>query len=226
MSAPKEQKYTVDYTKILPVLFLEYLSLSLVRSLVPSMIVDSFGGYSYFAVGVMETLKGLLSFVSSPLFGKLSDRIGRKYCLLVTVLGTTLPVLFLAFSNNMVLYSVALSISGFFSATFALTFAYISDCVSSQKRAPAYGLALATFGLSFTIGPIAGSYMAAQFGESFVFAASLVLVVLNVFYILLYLPESAKSVNVRKTYPQKTYMYPHQCIFAHHFCSLIYFLPL
>jgi hypothetical protein len=73
MTKPK-----LDYTKILPVLFLEYLVVSLARSLVPSMIVDSFGAYSYLAVGVMETLKGLLAFVSSPLFGKLSDKIGMN----------------------------------------------------------------------------------------------------------------------------------------------------
>ena len=72
LSKPK-----VDYTVILPVLFLEYLAVSLVRSLIPGMIVDSFGKYSYLAVGIMETLKGLLAFVSSPLFGKLSDKIGK-----------------------------------------------------------------------------------------------------------------------------------------------------
>ena len=218
-------KFKADYTKILPVLFLEYLSVSIVRSLMPSMIVDAFGGYSYLAVGIMETLKGLLAFMSSPLFGKLSDKIGkhvmqsnystqlatallykltittfhnsgRKYCLLVTVVGTTLPVFVLAFSDNMILYSAALSVSGFFSATFALTFAYISDCVDSKHRAPAYGLALATFGLSFTVGPIAGSYIAAQFGSQIVFILALVLVVFNVFYIIFYLPETAKSVDV------------------------------
>ena len=75
----------LDYSRILPVLFLEYLVVSLVRSLVPSMIVESFGGYSYFAVGIMETMKGLLAFVSSPLFGKLSDKIGNMifFCSLV-----------------------------------------------------------------------------------------------------------------------------------------------
>lgn len=69
----------LDYSKILPVLFLEYLVVSLARSLVPKMIVDKFGAYSYLAVGVMETLKGLLAFVSSPLFGKLSDKIGALF---------------------------------------------------------------------------------------------------------------------------------------------------
>jgi MFS family permease len=102
----------------------------------------------------------------------------------------------MAFTTNMYVYGVALSISGFFSATFALTFAYISDCVDSKHRAPAYGLALATFGLSFTIGPIAGGYIAAQFGEHMVFLLALVLVAVNVLYILFKLPETAKLVNV------------------------------
>lgn len=116
--------------------------------------------------------------------------------MLVTVLGTTLPVFLLAFTTNMYAYGIALSISGFFSATFALTFAYISDCVDSKLRAPAYGLALATFGLSFTIGPLAGSYIAVHVGEQSVFLLSLVLVLVNVLYIIFKLPETAKLVNV------------------------------
>ncbi len=96
----------------------------------------------------------------------------------------------------MYVYSIALSISGFFSATFALTFAYISDCVDTKHRAPAYGLALATFGLSFTVGPLAGSYIAVHFGEQSVFYLSMLLVLLNVLYIIFKLPETAKLVNV------------------------------
>ena len=54
-----------------------------------------------------------------------------------------------------------LALSGIFSSTFTLTFAYISDTVRRKKdRVTAYGLALATFGLSFTIGPMAGGYLA------------------------------------------------------------------
>ncbi len=108
-----------------------------------------------------------------------------------------MPVCIMVFTSNMIVYSVAMSISGFFSATFALTFAYISDCVvDKKKRAPAYGLALATFGLSFCIGPIMGSYIAEEFGTQAVFGLSLVLVGINILYILTYLPETAKAVNV------------------------------
>jgi MFS family permease len=69
----------MDYTKILPVLFMEYLAISIARTLFPKMIVNAFGRYSYMAVGIIETVKGLLAFLSSPLFGKLSDRIGYLF---------------------------------------------------------------------------------------------------------------------------------------------------
>ena len=108
------------------------------------MIITAFGDWSYFVVGFIETCKGILSFISCPFFGKLSDEIGRKRCLLITVVGTTFPVCMMAFTDNMWIFAVLLVISGFFSATFPLTFAYISDCVEKKDRAPAYGLALVT----------------------------------------------------------------------------------
>jgi len=182
-----------SYVPILYVLFLEFLAISLTKSLIPKMLVDCFGDKTYFIVGVMETAKGLLAFLSCPAFGRLSDRIGRKPCLLVTVIGTTLPVCILAFTVNMYVHTVMLAISGIFSATFPLTFAYIADCVSAEERAPAYGLALATFGLSFTLGPLVGSYVAQTFGDDLVFVLSCLLVVANVAYITLYLPETVTT---------------------------------
>jgi MFS family permease len=67
----------MDYTRILPVLFLEFVILSMTKSLLPGMMLDTFGSYSYLAIGVMETLKGVLAFMSIPVIGKLSDKIGK-----------------------------------------------------------------------------------------------------------------------------------------------------
>ena len=77
-----------SYTPILYVLFLEFLAISLTKSIVPKLLVDTYGAHTYIVVGVMETVKGILAFVSCPAIGKLSDRIGRKPCLLITVVGT------------------------------------------------------------------------------------------------------------------------------------------
>jgi DHA1 family tetracycline resistance protein-like MFS transporter len=186
------------YSLVLPVLFYEYLALSLARSLIPSMMVDNFGLYSYAVVGAMEAVRGSLAFVACPLFGKLSDRVGRKFCLMASVAGTTLPTCMLFVTQNMYVFVALSCISGLFSATFPLTFAYISDTVDLNHRAEAYGLALATFGLSFSIGPIIGAYVSEAHGKSLVFATSTCLVLIDFVYIIFFLPETVRVDGVRE----------------------------
>ena len=118
--------------------------------------------------------------------------------IIIVIKGTTLPICSLAFTSNMHIFAILTAISGFFSATFPLTFAYISDCVDKRKRAPAYGLALATFGLSFCLGPISGSYLAEQVGEKSVFMSSVFLVVIDVLYIIFCLPETVNLPSAAK----------------------------
>jgi DHA1 family tetracycline resistance protein-like MFS transporter len=180
---------SLNHLYVLPVLLLEFLALALTRAVIPTLLLQTFGDNVYFVMGCAECVRGLLAFVACPMFGKISDVVGRKGCLFVTVLGTCAPVCSLAiltwrdyevggsYSNpmngtgndfndksvetRMWIFVFLLALSGIFSSTFTLTFAYISDTVKRKKdRVSAYGLALATFGLSFTIGPLAGGYLA------------------------------------------------------------------
>ena len=80
-----------------------------------------------------------------------------------------------------------------FSATFALSFAYISDCVHHQDRAAAFGLALATFGLSYSVGPLIGAYLSQNYNSSIVFDLSLALTICNLLFISLLLPETQEN---------------------------------
>lgn len=225
---------------VLPVLLMEFLALALTRAVLPSLLLQKFGNRVYLVMGCVEFVRGFLAFLACPLFGKISDVVGRRWCLLVTVLGTCAPVCSLAFfswenepyyatnlsvnasavqsegaideagtgifphsldENGAVVtqtmhpmaitvFVVLLSLSGVFASTFTLVFAYISDTVRNQdERVSAYGLALATFGLSFTIGPMAGGYLA-QSNKQLVFLTSLLLTVVDLVYIYLFLPES------------------------------------
>lgn len=228
---------------VLPVLLLEFLALALTRAILPGLLLEQYGSQTYLVLGCADCVKGLLAFVANPVFGKVSDQLGRKPCLWITVLGTCAPVCSLALfawqnaalsiptgveengamdspisfwerlslltkppshDNGPIhatlppmaipLFVILLSISGIFASTFTLVFAYISDTVEKQEdRVNAYGLALATFGLSFTIGPIAGGYLA-QTQPHLVFVASLILTILNLMYIYWLLPES-KQIN-------------------------------
>ena len=232
---------------VLPVLLLEFLALALTRAVLPSLLLQQYGTSVYLVMGCTECIRGLLAFVSCPLFGKISDVVGRKLCLFVTVAGTCAPVCSLALlqwdhldaattaldasnhtmatvsvqeqtamnvttpSSEDVLWSglmgssilqphalnvfvVLLALSGVFSSTFTLVFAYISDTVHERdERVSAYGLALATFGLSFTLGPMAGGYLA-QYNTRTVFVCSLLFTILDLMYIYLILPESKPNV--------------------------------
>jgi len=178
------------YLFILPVILYEFLAISVTRAVIPALFLEAFGPFVYHVIGVVETVKGVLAFIACPLVGKVSDKVGRKACLLVTVIGTTFPVCILAFTLDMRVYAVTQALSGVFAGTFTLTFAYIADCVEPRARASAYGLALATLGLSFTVGPVSGGYLALRFGVRCVFFSSLILVIADVLYVVLVLPES------------------------------------
>lgn len=179
-----------NYVFILPVLFVEFLAIAVTRSLLPGRLNAFFGDRVYVVIGVAETVKGLLAFAACPLFGKLSDVVGRRPCLVVTVFGTILPCFCPAFTDDLWVYVTALGLSGLCAATFTLVFSYIADVVPAERRAPAYGLALATLGLSFTVGPPLGAYAARRVGQRLVFLVSLFLALFDVGFVLVALPES------------------------------------
>jgi DHA1 family tetracycline resistance protein-like MFS transporter len=235
-------EHSNQHLYILPVLLLEFLALALTRAVLPSLLLQKYEQNVYLVMGGAECVRGLLAFCSCPLFGKLSDLIGRKQCLLVTVAGTCAPVCALALlpwdeapdvSNvaanetitNMTttdslqvnamwplvasqstlkpeaitIFVVLLALSGIFSSTFTLVFAYISDTVKRRdERVSAYGLAMATLGLSFTIGPMLGGYLA-QYNTRYVFASSLILTLIDLGYIYAILPESRELPETQST---------------------------
>eukprot|EP00731_Ephydatia_muelleri_P018110 Em0011g150a len=88
--------------------------------------------------GIIQAVKGLLSFLSAPLIGAMSDAWGRKSFLLLCVFFTCIPIPVLSFSA--VGYFVAMAISGIFSATFSIAFAYVADSTCENERSFSYGV--------------------------------------------------------------------------------------
>jgi MFS family permease len=244
-------QHQYQHLYVLPVLLLEFLALALTRAVLPSILLREYGNRVYMIMGCADFIRGLLAFFACPMFGRVSDKIGRRICLFVTVSGTCAPVCSLSlfswqetsiigssygalsasslshledFASDetpdimsssqpttsttvwgewvppysgkethplaITIFVLLLALSGFFASTFTLVFAYISDTVKEQdERVSAYGLALATFGLSFTLGPMLGGYLA-QTDQQYVFLASLLLTLLDLLYIYFVLPES------------------------------------
>ena len=114
---------------VLPVIFLEFLVITGSRAIIPGLIDDHYGPSSYVVYGSADGARGLLAFLATPALGALSDVLGRKWLFLVTVVGTSSPIMVLAFTENLDVHLAVWALSGVTAATFPLAFAYISDLV-------------------------------------------------------------------------------------------------
>lgn len=138
--------------------FIDLLGLTILLPILPFWVID-IGQPDYVFVEVI-TLYSLFQFIFSPLWGRLSDKIGRRPVIFIGLFGNILGYLLLEitalfFFNSVFLLIVSRVIGGIFSsATLPTSKAYISDVISDKKeRTKYFGFIGAVFGLAFTIGP-------------------------------------------------------------------------
>ena len=107
-------------------------------------------------VGLLMTGYSFGQFLFSPIWGSLSDRIGRRPVLMIGLVGNT--VFFTAFGlSSTLLFALAMRfLSGVFNGNIAVARAYIGDVSTPKQLATRMGLIGAAFGLGFTIGPFLG----------------------------------------------------------------------
>jgi len=108
----------------------------------------------------MMACYSVAQFFFSPLLGRLSDRLGRRPVLLVSLAISALSYLWLGFANALWMLFAARLISGAGAGNIAAAQAYISDVTTPETRAKGMGMIGAAFGLGFTIGPALGGLVA------------------------------------------------------------------
>ena len=128
--------------------FLTYL----VEDLTPENQVANIGLW----VGLLMTSYSAAQFLFSPLWGALSDRIGRRPVLMVGLVGNTVFFTMFGLANSLMLALSARFLAGVFNGNLAVARAYIGDVSSPQQLATRMGLIGAAFGLGFTFGPFIG----------------------------------------------------------------------
>lgn len=172
----------------LVVIFLEFFSWGLVMSPVITVLDDMFPEHAFLMNGLIQGVKGLLSFLSAPLIGALSDVWGRRPFLFLTVTFTCAPIPLMKLSPWW--YFAMLSLSGIFSVTFSVVFAYVADCTTEADRSSAYGLVSATFAASLVTSPAIGAYLGRLYSDNLVVALATAVAVFDVIFILIFVPES------------------------------------
>jgi multidrug resistance protein len=137
-----------------------------------------------------------MNFVFAPFWGTLSDKIGRRPVMLISIFITMLAYVFFAFTSSLWFLIISRIFAGIGSANISAAQAYISDITEPKDRAKNMGLIGAAFGLGFIFGPPAGGFLKSLSGAGSVtlvgyFAATLC--ALNWLLAYAFLPESMKE---------------------------------
>ena len=177
-----------SFVHALIVIFLEFFAWGLLTDQVITVLNETFPNSTFLANGLIHGVKGILSFLSAPLIGALSDIFGRKVFLLITVFFTCLPIPLMRI--NPMWYFAMISISGLFAVTFSVVFAYVADVTDESNRTTAYGLVSATFAASLITSPALGSYLSKFYSENFVITLATAIAIFDLFFILVAVPES------------------------------------
>src|SRR4051794_38272220 len=148
-------------TKPLLVIFsaimLDAVGIGLIFPILPSLLADVTHAENVAPlIGVMTALYAAMQFVFAPVLGSLSDRLGRRPVLLISLAGAAINYLFLAFAPSLWMLLLGRAIAGLTSANVSVASAYITDISPEDKRARRFGLLNAMFGIGFIIGPVLG----------------------------------------------------------------------
>jgi DHA1 family tetracycline resistance protein-like MFS transporter len=140
-------------------------------------------------MGWLVGIFSLMQLVASPIIGKISDRVGRKPVLILSIVGTAVGFFILGMAHTAWMLFLGRIIDGASGGNIATAQACIADVTTPEKRTKAMGLIGATFGLGFIMGPALGGILGAYSHQlPFYFAAWLSL--LNLVLVIWVLPET------------------------------------
>jgi MFS transporter, DHA1 family, tetracycline resistance protein len=139
--------------------------------------------------GVFGTVWALMQFFFSPLLGAVSDRFGRRPVILISCFGLGIDYIVMAVAPSIGWLLLGRIASGICASSFTTAFAYIADVTPPEKRAGAFGLIGAAFGIGFVLGPALGGVLG-DIGPRLPFWGAAGLALLSACYGLFVLPES------------------------------------
>ena len=139
--------------------FVNVMAFTLVFPLLP-LYAKAFNTTS-FQIGLLAASFGLAQLFFSPLWGMISDRIGRKPTILIGVAGLALGFLMFGFANSLQSLFIARFLQGIFSgAALPSARAYVADLTNKNERVKAMGRVGAAMALGVIVGPFIGTVLA------------------------------------------------------------------
>ncbi|WHZ34627.1 MFS transporter [Sagittula sp. MA-2] len=177
---------------ILATLLLDAIGIGLIFPIMPDLMERVGAGDTAtgaFWGGVLMAAYAGAQFLCGPAIGGISDALGRKPVLLVTLAALAVDYLIMALATGFWVLLVGRVLAGVAGATYITATAYLADISKPEDRAANFGLIGAAFGVGFVIGPalgglLAGIHVTAPFWAAGALAAA------NFIFGLFVLPES------------------------------------
>lgn len=138
-------------------LFIDLLGFGLILPLLP-VYITHYGGKPWVG-GALLACFSAMQFIFSPIWGRMSDRHGRRPLILLSLWGSAISFLAFGLAPNLAVLFIARVCAGILSAASLPTAqAYIADVTTPEKRAGGMAVLGASFGLGFAFGPVIGGY--------------------------------------------------------------------
>jgi MFS transporter, DHA1 family, tetracycline resistance protein len=171
---------------------LDMLALGMIAPVLPRLIASFMGGNvsgSARMLGIFGTVFAVMQFFFSPMLGSLSDRYGRRPVVLLSNFGLGFDYLLMAWAPALGWLFLGRVISGLTASSVPTGMAYMTDVTPPEKRASAFGLVGAAFGMGFVLGPALGGILGSV-NPRLPFLVAGCLSLLNGMYGIFVLPES------------------------------------
>ena len=166
------------------------LGYTLMIPLLPSMVRQFH--VSDLAVGALLSVPALCSTIAAPVWGKVSDRIGRKPIILGSQALTLMGYLVLATAHSFSIIAVSRIASGLGAGGLGAVQSYIADVTEPKQRDLAYSLYGAVFGVAFIVGPLISGFLARE-GYSIPFFVASALAAANIVFTAIFIPSFGKK---------------------------------
>jgi MFS family permease len=113
-------------------------------------------------VGLLVASYSLAQFIFTPFWGRLSDKVGRRKVLLVSLLASFIGYMIWGFSNSLLTLFISRLVAGAGNANIAVAQAYVSDVTTDETRSKGMGAIFAAFGVGFVLGPALGGFLTSK----------------------------------------------------------------